>query len=254
MAWIVFFVIALPWHIWMTLHVPGFFDRYIIQEHFDRFLGTLKPMDYRRPPFYYNFEHLLLGIFPWTPFFIEALIRRRPYDRLDRFLLIWAGVYVIFFTLSKTSSSYYMLPAFPAIALFIGRALPDLKKQSLPWLLMGFATLCVIIGIVSLKIPHPAMRPYLVAVALIYLGFFLAALQENRPQFSRLLAVTAIGSLTGFITLFLIFSLSHPNRYASKDLAMAVRPYLTPHSYVFVAHHYEDMSSFDFYLPSDSPY
>ncbi len=247
-AWGVFFVIALPWHIWMTLHVPGFFDRYIIQEHFDRFLGTLKPMDYRRPPFYYNFEHILLGIFPWTPFLIEALIRRRPYDRLDRFLLLWAGVYVVFFTISKTSSSYYMLPAFPALALFIGRALPELKKRSLPWLLAGFALLCVAVGIRSLHIAHPFMRPYLVASSLIYLAFFLAALQEHRAHFGRFLAFSAIGSLSGFIVLALVFSIAHANRYASKDLAVALLPHLTPHSYVFVAHHYEDLSSFDFYL------
>ena len=247
-AWGVFFVIALPWHIWMVLHVPGFFDRYIIQEHFDRFLGTLKPMDYRRPPFYYNFEHLLLGIFPWTPFFLEAFMRRRPYDRLDRFLLIWAAAYLIFFTLSKTSSSYYMLPAMPALALFLGRALPDLRGRSLMRLLAAFAVLCVIAGVVALHIPHVAMRPYLVGAALIYLGFFLAALWERQPRTMRVLPIVAVGSLAAFAALFLTFSIAHPNRYASKDLAMALISHLTPHSYVFVAHHYEDLSSLDFYL------
>ncbi|MHB8253580.1 MAG: ArnT family glycosyltransferase, partial [Acidiferrobacter sp.] len=247
-AWIVFLVIALPWHIWMAIHVPDFFNRYIIQEHFDRFLGTLKPMDYRRPPLYYNFEHILLGIFPWTPFLIEALIRRRPYDKLDRFLLIWAGAYVVFFTLSQTSSSYYMLPAFPALALFIGRALPDLKGRSLPWLLAAFAFLCAAIGILALHKLHPFMRPYVVAAALVYLGFFLVILQERHPHSERLLAFAAIGSLAGFVTLALIFSITHPSRYASKNLALALIPHLTPHSYVFVAHHYEDLSSFDFYL------
>ena len=247
-AWGVFFVIALPWHIWMVLHVPGFFDRYIIQEHFDRFLGTLKPMDYRRPPFYYNFEHLLLGIFPWTPFFLEALMRRRPYDRLDRFLLIWAATYVIFFTLSKTSSSYYTLPAMPALALFLGRAMPDLKGRSLMRLLAAFAVLCVIAVVVALHIPHVAMRPYLIGAALVYLGFFLAALWERQPRMMRVLPVAAVGSLAAFAALYLTFSIVHPNRYASKDLAMALIPHLTPHSYVFVAHHYEDLSSLDFYL------
>ena len=247
-AWGVFFVIALPWHIWMVLHVPGFFDRYIIQEHFDRFLGTLKPMDYRRPPFYYNFEHMLLGIFPWTPFFLEALMRRRPYDRLDRFLLIWAATYVIFFTLSKTSSSYYTLPAMPALALFLGRAMPDLKGRSLVRLLAAFAVLCVIAVVVALHIPHVAMRPYLIGAALVYLGFFLAALWERQPRMMRVLPVAAVGSLAAFAALYLTFSIVHPNRYASKDLAMALIPHLTPHSYVFVAHHYEDLSSLDFYL------
>ncbi len=247
-AWVVFFAIALPWHIWMMLHVPGFFERYIVQEHFDRFLGTLKPMDYRRLPVYYNLEHLIFGIFPWTPFFLAALARRRPYDRLDRFLLIWAATYVVFFTLSKTTSSYYMLPAVPAIALFLGRALPDLKGRLLPRLLVAFAALCVVAGAAALFVPHPSMRPYLVGAALIYLGFFLAVLQGRGPRSARVLRFAAVGSLTGFTALFLMFLVAHPARYADKGLALALLPHLTPHSYVFVAHHYEDLSSLDFYL------
>ena len=247
-AWGVFFLIVLPWHIWMMQHVPGFFDRYIIQEQFGRFLGTLKPMDYRRPPFYYNFEHLLLGIFPWTPFLLEAIMRRRPYDSLDRFLLLWAAAYVLFFTLSKTSSSYYMLPALPALALFLGRAMPDLKGRALARLVAAFAVLCVIAGVVALYIPHPAMRAYIAAGALVYLGFFLRALWELRSRARRLLPVAAMGSLAAYAALFLAFLIAHPNRYASKDLAVALIPHLTPHSYVFVAHHYEDLSSLDFYL------
>ena len=247
-AWLLFLVIALPWHIWMALHVPGFFDRYIIQEHFDRFLGTLKPMDYRRPPVYYNLEHLVFGVFPWTPFLFAALIRRRPFDRLDRFLLIWAGAYLLFFTLSKTSSAYYMLPAFPALALFVGRALPDLEGRSLTRLLGAFAFLCLVAAIGALRVPHPPMRPYLIGAALAYLGFFIVALKAPRPRWGRILPFAALASQAGFASLFLAFSIAHPNHYASKNLARVVLPHLTPRSYVFVAHHYEDLSSLDFYL------
>ena len=106
----------------------------------------------------------------------------------------------------------------------------------------------MIAGVVALHIPHVAMRPYLVGAALIYLGFFLAALWERQPRTMRVLPIVAVGSLAAFAALFLTFSIAHPNRYASKDLAMALIPHLTPHSYVFVAHHYEDLSSLDFYL------
>ncbi len=247
-AWVVFLVIALPWHIWMALHVPGFIDRYIVQEHFDRYLGTLKPMDYRRPPIYYNLEHLVLGVFPWTPFLLAALIRRRPFDRLDRFLLTWAGTYLLFFTLSKTSSSYYMLPAFPALALFVGRALPDLNGRFLARLLGAFAFLCLVAAVAALRVPHPPMRPYLVGAALAYLGFFVTALTVPRTRWGRTLPFAALASQAGFVTLFLAFSRAHPNHYASKNLAQALRPHLTLHSYVFVAPRYEDLSSLDFYL------
>lgn len=248
-AWLVFFAIVLPWHIWMAMHVPHFFNRYIVQEQFGRYLGTLKPMDYRRPPFYYDFEHLLIGIFPWIPFFFAALIHRRPFDRLDRFLLLWASVYVIFFTLSQTSSSYYMLPAFPAVALFMGRALPTLHhKPPLAWFLNITALLCIAAAIFAIHMPHPFMRPYVAAMAAIYLGFFLTALQRHRPRFERFLTFAAIGSLGGFVILFLILAKTHGDRYASKGLAMSLRPDLTPHAYVFVAQRYEDLSSFDFYL------
>ncbi len=247
-AWLVFFVIVLPWHIWMTLHVPHFFDRYIIQEHFDRFLGTLKPMDYRRPPLYYNLEHILIGVFPWTPFLIDALIERRPYDRLDRFLLVWAGVYLVFFTVSKTSSSYYMLPIMPALALFVGRAMGQRKGRAFLWIAGSFAALCLAGAGVAFVLPHPAMRPYVAAASLLYFGFFVAVLRSGRGPTAPTLGILAVGALSGFSALFLTFSLIHPNRYASQDLARALLPHLTPSSYVFVARQYEDLSSLDFYL------
>lgn len=247
-AWVIFFVIVLPWHLWMVMHVPGFFERYIVQEHFSRFLGTLKPHDYRQPPFYYNIEHLFLGIFPWTPFLLAALWVRRPYDTLDRFLLVWAAVYVVFFTLSKTSSSYYMLPVLPALALFIGRALPDLQGRLIDGLIGVFVGLCLALGIMSPSIPHPLMRPYVAALAVVYLMFFLSVLPHGARRSVRQLGIAAVGALTATLVLILLYINADPSRYASKDLAMALQPRLTPHAYVFVVDRYEDLSSFDFYL------
>ncbi|MDA8390165.1 MAG: glycosyltransferase family 39 protein [Gammaproteobacteria bacterium] len=245
-AWLIFLTVALPWHVWMIIHVPHFFDRYIVQEHFDRFLGTLKPADYRDPPFYYNLEHLLFGIFPWTPFLLAALWRRWPYDALDRFLLIWAAVYVIFFTLSKTSSSYYTLPAMPALALFVGRALPDLAGRLLGRLVALFTALTLVAVIAVPWLPHPDTRIYLAGMGLAYLAFFLIAGADPRRIWR--MRLTALGSLAGLAGLFLAYTLIHPARFASKGLAEALKPELTPHADVFVVDRYEDLSSFDFYL------
>ena len=245
-AWIVFLVVALPWHVWMTIHVPHFFDRYIIQEHFDRFLGTLKPADYRHPPFYYNLEHLLLGMLPWTPFLLAALWQRRPYDALDRFLLIWAAVYVVFFTLSKTSSAYYTLPAAPALALFVARALPDLGDRLTRRLIAAFAVLTTIALIAVPWLPHPDTRIYLTGIGFAYLVFFLIAGAD--PHRTWRIRLAALGSLAALACLFLAYTLTYPSRFASKGLAEALKPHLTAHAYVFVTDRYEDLSSFDFYL------
>ncbi len=245
-AWAIFLVVALPWHVWMVIHVPHFFDRYIIQEHFDRFLGTLKPADYRRPPVYYNLEHLLFGIFPWTPFLLTALWCRRPYDTLDRFLLIWAAVYLIFFTLSQTSSSYYMLPAAPALALFIGRALPDLSRKLLARWVGFFALLTTVAAAAVPRLPHPDTHPYLAGMALVYLAFFLIA--GTGLRHTARLRVAALGALGALAALFLTYTRVDPSRFASKELAERLQPHLSAHSYVFTAGRYENLSSFDFYL------
>lgn len=69
---------------------------------------------------------LLVGFLPWSPWLVSLVWRRRGGPSLppiDRYLAIGiAGVFVVF-TLIRTKLPHYTLPAFPLIALWLGKAL-----------------------------------------------------------------------------------------------------------------------------------
>ncbi len=117
-------LIAAPWYAvvaWKTdgAWVAGFLGRHNI----DRFL---QPLEGHRGPFFYYIPAILAGMLPWSvclPGATLALVQRfrqRSVTDVDRFLLAWIGVYVVFFSLARTKLPSYVLPAYPALALFIG--------------------------------------------------------------------------------------------------------------------------------------
>ena len=128
---LVFLAIALPWHILAALRDPDFLWFYLVREHFLRYLT---PISDRQQPFWFFLPVLVVGLLPWSAFLPEALVRwlrERPWRDFfksagpELFLWLWVGVIVGFFTLSKSKLIPYVLPAFPPLALLIGRRLGE---------------------------------------------------------------------------------------------------------------------------------
>ena len=69
---------------------------------------------------------LLVGFLPWSPWLVKSLWRTRtagPLSPIDRYLLAGiTGVFVVF-TLIRTKLPHYTLPAFPLIALWLGKTI-----------------------------------------------------------------------------------------------------------------------------------
>src|SRR5258706_6648742 len=126
----VFGAIVLPWFILVQQRNPEFFDFFFIREHFQRYLLP----DHHRPgPWWYLAPVLLVGLWPWTPSIPAAFARAwttsaAPGFKLDRFLVIWAGVVVAFFSASQSKLPGYVLPAVPAILLLFARHYPALSE------------------------------------------------------------------------------------------------------------------------------
>lgn len=122
-----FLAIALPWHLLVGLRNPGFFWFYFVNNHFQRFLGE-RMMDYAPLPFYTYLAMVLVWMFPWSIFLPVTL--RRFWPRLQGttreergflFVLLWAAAVIGFFACSSSRLEYYSMPAFPALALCVGR-------------------------------------------------------------------------------------------------------------------------------------
>jgi 4-amino-4-deoxy-L-arabinose transferase-like glycosyltransferase len=138
---LVFLAIAAPWHILAGLRNPaqigkdgfvikGFFWFYFINEHFLRYLNERVPRDYDTVPLLVFWALVLVWIWPWCMFTIQALgqVPRKLRDyasglnrdqRASVVFALWVLVIVAFFSFS-TRQEYYTIPALPGLALLIG--------------------------------------------------------------------------------------------------------------------------------------
>ncbi|MGC1455417.1 MAG: phospholipid carrier-dependent glycosyltransferase [Nitrospirota bacterium] len=143
-----FLLIAAPWHIMVDMANPEFFQFYFIHEHFQRFLTRVHG---RYKPFWYFIPIVLLGLFPWSAFLLQAIKHSVPSTWRERhehrdalFFLLWAGLVFLFFSASSSKLAPYILPVFPPLALLIGRYLAAAwDSRDFPGLRAGYSVFLV---------------------------------------------------------------------------------------------------------------
>lgn len=142
-GWLVGFVVvaslAVPWYVIAESRTPGFWDYFLLGEHVQRFLqsgwsGDLYGTAHRQAIGVIWLDWLVATL-PWSPLALAmhaaalrhrrgrvALLRliRRP---MTGYLIAWALFVPLFFTLSRNILWTYVLPALPAFAILMGRAL-----------------------------------------------------------------------------------------------------------------------------------
>jgi len=128
----VFGAIVLPWFVLVQARNPEFFHFFFIHEHLERFL---LPQHHRPGPWWYFAPVLLLGLLPWTLGLPAAFARAWKVPgpaglKVDRFLIIWAGAVVVFFSASHSKLPGYVLPALPAVLLLFARHFPDMTARA----------------------------------------------------------------------------------------------------------------------------
>ncbi|MFL6571420.1 MAG: phospholipid carrier-dependent glycosyltransferase, partial [Burkholderiales bacterium] len=171
---LLFSVLALPWFIIVQLRNPEFFDFFVLHEHLARYA---LPGHNRPGPWWYFSVVLLVGMMPWTPA-LPGVLRRSlaPRDgsrlNLERLLLIWIGVVLVFFSFSKSKLPAYILPVLPALALLIGRDCALRARIEVKWpALFGAAA-----GAAALAFALPRILSFdqIAPEVIAYLPWFLA--------------------------------------------------------------------------------
>jgi 4-amino-4-deoxy-L-arabinose transferase-like glycosyltransferase len=121
-----FLAVSLPWYIAVQLRNPQFFRVFILEHNFARFGTNL----YHHPePFWYYIPITLLGWMLWSALVTIASVAavRKWHDQvadsLNAFALIWIGVVVVFFSISRSKLPGYVMPAVPAGAVLLGNYL-----------------------------------------------------------------------------------------------------------------------------------
>ncbi|UWZ84759.1 ArnT family glycosyltransferase [Occallatibacter riparius] len=180
---VLYFAITLPWFIAVQHQNPTFFREFFLEHNLERFATNRYQHE---QPVYYYLVVVLLGTMPWTVIALRALwdgiqtsiaewrLRHqpnakkkvnRPGDAFPEFLVIWAIIPILFFSVSQSKLPGYILPAIPPITILTGDYLYRKRPGGLHRLeLAGHAVLCGIMTMFALLLPWfvehgPAMPP-----------------------------------------------------------------------------------------------
>jgi 4-amino-4-deoxy-L-arabinose transferase-like glycosyltransferase len=169
---LLFFAIALPWYVAVQIKVPQFFHVFFVEHNLERFGTNLYQ---HSQPFWYYIPVFLLGTLPWIVFTLSALVEavregvsqvqggksagaadgtasENAQDWLPLFFLLWIGIPIIFFSISRSKLPGYILPAVPAAALLSADYLH--RRQSISRLqLMLHSLLCGAVLAIGLLAP-----------------------------------------------------------------------------------------------------
>ena len=214
-AALVFLGILAPWLWWLEQHNPGFFKYFVIDEHLSRFTGTRATQGH--PEVWWFFLALTpVMLLPWSLFGIRAIARGwGRHDSLTRFLVCWATIVIVFFSISSGKLMSYILPAFPALGLLIGRwgagePLDDTPRDRRLWrigLIGPFALLIALLLLwsVSWFQLYPARVPRIAGASAVLFIPLVAALWLARRSLRSFAGVGLLVS-SGLLGLALIVS------------------------------------------------
>ncbi len=121
-AWLIVLAVALPWYAYAwQRHGMAFIEGFILKHNVGRFSG---PMEGHGGSLAYYLLVTPLMWLPWSPLWALVLARlgRLWRDAYTRYLLLWAGFVLVFFSLSGTKLPHYGLYAGPALALLTVQA------------------------------------------------------------------------------------------------------------------------------------
>ncbi|MBI1983506.1 MAG: glycosyltransferase family 39 protein, partial [Acidobacteria bacterium] len=193
----VFLVVALPWFVAVSIQHPEF-PRYALwQESLQRFAaGTAR----RGGSVFYYLPVYLAGFFPWSFFLLLAganRIRRVKELRQDAnkpilFLLTWAAVVFVFFTISRSKLPAYFLPAMVPLSILMAHAWAQVaasgEGRRPDWLTAGLAGV-IGLGLTLVIAPQAFRFPAVEARVMEKLAPALAALLKPTILYSGLILV-----------------------------------------------------------------
>jgi 4-amino-4-deoxy-L-arabinose transferase-like glycosyltransferase len=169
---VLYFAMVLPWFIAVQHQNPTFFREFFLEHNLQRFATDRYQ---HNQPFWYYLVVMVLGLMPWTVIAVRALIdgiltsvaewrlRRsrvgkplptRPGDAFPEFLVLWALIPVVFFSLSQSKLPGYILPAIPPITILTGDYLYRRRQPGLNrWIPLGHAVVCGAMTLGALLLP-----------------------------------------------------------------------------------------------------
>ena len=126
---VLFVLTAVPWYLMAESRNPGYLRHFFWEENLARFATTRFN---RSQPWYFFLLILPAGFFPWTALLPGALVDfwKRRFDDKRLLLVLWAGLPLIFFSLSLSKLPHYILPIYPPLAIIVGARIAGMLEDS----------------------------------------------------------------------------------------------------------------------------
>lgn len=250
-GWLLFFLIAAPWHIAVQHRYSCFAEFYFWHEHFERYLTN----DHNRNQIWYFLPlAFLCGCLPWT-FFVPRFLRSAWKHSMGKeraillFSFCWAIGTLLFFSFSHSQLIPYILPAIPGAALFFAYSWNPLDRSKLSpecslWSLTFLAAASLALPILHKRAILPVPSSLLTTLQiLLFLGGcigFLQAKHHARSAFHTLWTTFLL--IEALLPCFMPFF----QRWVGKTICEAIQQQNTKPQDVFCAYGY--FSDFPFYL------
>jgi 4-amino-4-deoxy-L-arabinose transferase-like glycosyltransferase len=147
-SWLILLAVSLPWYSYaLWRHGQAFIDGFFLRHNLERFSG---PMEGHGGSLLYYLLVLPLLWLPWPLLLALVAGRVKPFwqDHSLRFLLIWAGFVVTFFSLSGTKLPHYALYGSVALALLMAWLVSqgELRQAWRRWLAASTAVLVALMA------------------------------------------------------------------------------------------------------------
>jgi 4-amino-4-deoxy-L-arabinose transferase-like glycosyltransferase len=190
--------VTVPYFLAVERAAPGFSRFLWVHEHFQRYATA----EASRPgPPYYFIVLFLAGFLPWTvllPAAASGAARGEGFAReIATFLLLYAAVVLVFFSLSHSKLPPYILPMWPAAALLVGWGLANFAGRltaPLAMLALILAAACAAglsIGLRNGDLPRYGLTGLAIAAAAVVVASAgLAAVLARRGSAPAILALS----------------------------------------------------------------
>ncbi|MBV6272941.1 glycosyltransferase family 39 protein [Alcaligenaceae bacterium CGII-47] len=176
---VLFFALSLPWMVIMEVRYGGFFDYYIVYQHFERFLET----GFNNPHPFWFYIPVILGLtLPWS---VQLWRWARadgprdtsfvpPAERIEQvgrgvmrgLMLSWLLVILVFFSIPSSKLVGYVIAALPPLAWFIAEVFearwvrdPLRAERTLVISILIAVGICGLAVLAMVFFPQPSNRP-----------------------------------------------------------------------------------------------
>ena len=228
-----FLLVAAPWFIAVSMRNPDFPEFFFIHEHFARFLTTVHQ---RVEPWWFFLPPLLLGVLPWGLSLAGAAVRawRDPGPTQQfkplRFLLIFSGFTLAFFSASGSKLAPYIQPMFPPLAAVVGVYVAGrVSCLRTTAVITAVIVSVVAVGLLVYSALHNSFVPregmFWAAIAVV--AMIVAVVASRRQRAGAAAPVVATAAATALAWQSFMMALGAvPPEHSARDLVAAVKPHV----------------------------